>query len=204
MKLFLIGIITFALMAQGAMGTSHASIILAHMAVDNSYSFYISTSDTTTGTLAGIGSNWLSPDTISTAALTPGVVNYLHITAYNDTGTAGFLGDFTLSDSGFTFANGSQYLLTNAVPNNWFVSTTDYGINVSPVTKIDPGINGFYTSSINQTADTIWASTTLDAQSVYFSTAITPTVPEPSTYLLLCISLGAVGFVRKKLYKRAS
>ena len=26
--------------------------------------------------------------------------------------------------------------------------------------------------------------------------------PEPSTYLLLCISLGAVGFVRKKMGKQ--
>ena len=34
-----------------------------------------------------------------------------------------------------------------------------------------------------------------------FSGTGTPVVPEPSTYALLCISLGVVGFARKKMRK---
>jgi hypothetical protein len=54
-----------------------------------------------------------APDTSHPAtALTPGVTNYLHIEAINYGVVGGFIGDFTLSDTGFQFANGSQTLVT--------------------------------------------------------------------------------------------
>jgi len=69
------------------------------------------------GTLIASGNNWSTTFSIPGTALTPGVTNYLQIEVINYGMQGGFIGDFTLSDAGFHFANGTQSLSTDT--NNW-------------------------------------------------------------------------------------
>ena len=200
MKCILIGIFAFALTAQGLCGITHASLITGHMTADDSFNFYISTDDSIQGTLVGSGTDWTLPYTL-VGTLTPGVVNYLHISAVNGNDNppprAGFVGDFSLTDTAFAFANGTQYQLTNNL--DWSVSATGFGLATST-----PGVgSGYltYTGGYDHAATAIWLATQENNQSAYFSTQINPT-PEPATYILLSISLGAVGIARKQLIKR--
>ena len=78
-----------------------------------------------------------------------------------------------------------------------------------------------YTSGALLNGTTTWLNTTLAAQNLINGTYKTswgsgPTadfltvnigpqaVPEPSTYALLCISLGCIGYARKRMVKRAN
>lgn len=197
MKLFLIGIFAFALTVHGSMGTSHATVVSGTMSADNSFTFYINTIDGEAGaTTVGSGNNILQAYTLTSGALTPGVVNYLLISAYNFDGPAGFKGSFTLSDNAFTFADGTPSLLTNT--SNWTVSKTGFGQGPVPASL---GTD-FYVAGAN-VASPIWSNDQSAGQTAFLSAQIIPT-PEPSTYLLLCLSLSAVGFMRRQLRQKNS
>src|SRR5689334_19753491 len=101
-----------------------ATNISANLTVDNSFDYYLSTSDSVLGTLIGSGNNWQVTSQF-TSALTPGVTNYIHVVALNAGGPAGFIGDFSLSDTSFQFINGTQQLLTN--PIDWAFNTSGFG-----------------------------------------------------------------------------
>src|SRR4051812_37986491 len=107
------------------------------MTVDNAFTTYLSTSDTVQGTQIGFGNSWPSLQNFS-SLLTPGVTNFLHIVAQDFGAPAMFIGDFTLSDAGFQFSNGTQHLLTNTT--NWGFSNT--GFTGSYSTPLDEGPNG--------------------------------------------------------------
>src|SRR5437764_6067297 len=92
---------------------AQATTLSGNMTVDNFFFAFISTSDATLGTQVASGNNWPTTVGIPATTLTPGVTNYLHIEAINQTGPAMFIGDFSLSDTGFTFANGTQSLSTD-------------------------------------------------------------------------------------------
>lgn len=172
-----------------------ATTLSVHMTVDNVFNTYISTSDAVLGTLIGSGSNWPSTFTFS-GALTSGVTNYLHIVGVDQGPPAMFIGDFSLSDTGFGFSNGTQLLVTNTT--NWGFSNVGFGGSYG--TPLDEGPQG--TSpwgsfpSINSAARFIWANPACGNCTVYFSTAITPNavsnVPEPSTSALFIAGFALV------------
>jgi hypothetical protein len=117
------------------------------------------------GTLVSSGNSWPTTFTLS-SALTAGVTNYLHIEAINYGGPAIFIGDFTLSDTGFKFANGSQTLLTDTT--DWSGSYNNGNSDPSQQqTWIQPtgGVTSFGTngagpwgtlSNISSSAQFIW------------------------------------------------
>jgi hypothetical protein len=183
--------------------TQAASTILSSsMTVDNKFTAYISTNDSVAGTQIGSGSNWTVTSQFSTA-LTPGVTNYLHIFAEDEGGIAGFLGQFSLNDTGFTFPNGTQSQLTNTV--DWKGSLTGFGSNYeSSLTFLGTnGVNPWGSrSGIASTANWIWVGDAYDKNTAYFSLAITPTtsnVPDGgSTVALLGLAMTAVAGARRK------
>jgi hypothetical protein len=113
------------------------TILKAHVNVDNQFSLYISSNDSVNGEYIGSGTDWQTGYSFS-KKLVPGVTYYIHIFAWNVDGPGGFLGEFSLDNTGFRFANGTQTLTTN--PTDWSLSTTSFGVGMS--TPTDEGPNG--------------------------------------------------------------
>jgi VCBS repeat-containing protein len=162
----------------GGSGSGASSTALnGILTVDNSFELYLSTDDSVLGTLLATGNNWPVPVTLSPASLTSGVTNYLHVVAHNAGGPGGFLGDFHLSNAGFTFANGAVDDHTNAV--DWKLSLSGFGANY--VTPVDEGANGVGPwgsfGGISGLSRWLWdhaSQATNDLNTEYFSLAINP------------------------------
>ena len=113
----------------------------------------------------------------------------------------GFLGSFSLSEAGFSFANGTQSLVTNTT--DWTVSPSRGFWEIPAETSVGDRTNGAspwgQRSGIDSDATWIWHSSN-DTRVAYFSTTITAAVPEPSSYALLLAGMGILGFAasRKK------
>ena len=170
-------------------GQARATTITGHMTADNLFSFYVSTDDAVAGTLVGSGNDWSASYTLS-AELTPGVTNYIHVQATDQGSPQGFIGDFSLSDGGFQFANGTQLLLTT--PAQWSLSFTGFGQNYeSSITSV--GMNGVGPwgahPPINASAE--WLDFHGSSSSNYFSAPISP-VPEPTMLALAGLSVVAM------------
>ena len=181
---------------------AHATTVSTDMTVDNAFNFFVSTDDSIAGTLVGTGNSW--PTTFSfTALLAPGVTNYIHVQAINQGGPGMFIGDYSLSDSGFQFANGTQTLVTET--QDWRVSPTGFGTGY--VTPIDEGPNGTspwaFFPAMGASARFIWEANVCDTCTIFFSTAITPAIPEPETYAMIIAGLGLMGFIARRRRGRA-
>lgn len=177
----------------------HATSITANITTDDAFDLYVSTNDSVAGTYVGSGAGWNTTFTYN-FNLTSNVTNYIHVYGY-DIGQyiASFIGDFNLSDTSFKFANGSQYLVTDTA--NWQVYSGGFGGTPGVVTS--QGANGvgpwFPLPSIGSNAEWIWTHNGAWTDSPrYFSTAVNPVVPVPSTALLLGPALVALGLWRRK------
>lgn len=198
--------------------SAQATVLTGTITADNEYNAYISTSDSTLGTLLTSGADWESAQTFTTD-LTAGQTYYLHVVANNWGGpgdmAAGnpdaLLGSFSLSDSGFTFANGLQTLDTDtadwrASPNTTVQNLGDVTTWAAPTsapvafgangTNIWEAVNGAPISGINSSAQWIWSSSD-PAGEAFFSTTITDPpvggVPEPATWALSIVGFGLTG-----------
>lgn len=172
--------------------------------VDNGFTAYISTDDSAVGTEFGSGNNWPTTEMETSPMLTSGVVNYLHIMATDRGVIAGLLGEFTLSDASFEFANGTQMMLSgdaglrvSTVEWSGYGATTDYGPNDnSTIWGTRPNNNAL--------ARWVWTDTNVKNGAidtpVYFSAAINPvsSVPVPAALPLLIGGIGLLGWVRRR------
>ena len=205
-----------ALASISAVNSAKATNISGNLTADNAFFAYISTNDAVLGTLVAQGNSWPTTFSFSGATLTPGVTNYLHIEAINYGGPGAFIGQFTLSDAGFQFANGSQSLLTGTT--NWagIYNNDNSSVTAQPWVMPTAGVVSFGANGvgpwgtktgISSSALWIWPN---DASSlpgvaacefctVDFSTPIISTIPEPATLLMLGSGIiGLAGLFRRK------
>ncbi len=203
-----------AALAVLASSAATATTLTSKLNVDNYFSFYISLNDQELGTYVGGGNNWQTTNTYS-STLTPGVTNYLHVVTGNQGGPGGFLAAFSLSDTNFAFANGTQSLGTNAT--DWVYRWNNFaGANNIPVSEATVGY-GPWGGNFNTTAYTgtsaqwLWnynstINNSSDYNVLYFSTAVHSTViptpvPEPSTLALLAVA--GLGFAWRRTRSQA-
>lgn len=189
------------LLTAGAGNLAHATTLSSSLNVDDKFSLYISTDDSQLGTLVGSAQGWEYTYTFD-AVLTNGVTNYIHVVSTNLGGPAGFLGSFSLSDSNFKFANGTNTLTTNA--SDWKVSTTGFSGAFSPAV-ISGGANGVSPwgnrTNNSPSAQWIWSSNAQNGApagaKAYFSATVAA-VPEPETFAMLLAGLGVLGTVARR------
>jgi hypothetical protein len=97
---------------------------------------------------------------------------------------SGTLANTTFTASGVTLPQSNTYWVTLTAPTGQYDWSTANG-----------GTGGIYYNG------TIWQNIQQPGSFQMKLVSSPATVPEPSTYALLCISLGVVGFVRKKMVK---
>ncbi len=181
-----------------------ATTLSSSISMDNEFSAYISTSDSTQGTLFSIGNNWMSTTTGS-FSLTPGTDYYLHIFGEDKGVVAGFLGAFNLDSPNHVFANNTGNLLTNTT--DWSVNNLGFNGTYAPVTGY--GTNGVgpwgTRPGISTSATWIWSGDAINDHFAYFSTKISATtssVPDGgTTVLMLGLSLLGMAGIKGKLRK---
>ena len=217
-KLSLRSLVVIVALACLSIAAASATTISGSLTADNAFFAYISTDNSTLGTLVASGNSWPTTFTINAAALTPGVTNYLQIEVINYGAQGGFIGDFTLSDTGFHFANGTQSLSTDTTDWSGIYNSSNNMVVAQPWVQPTAGVVSFGANGvgpwgtrpgISATADWIWPN---DANSlpngsacanctVDFSTVITPgsVVPEPASLLIFGSgALAVAGMLRRK------
>ena len=207
-----VGVLSTTLLA--ASGASANAILSGTTTADNAFFAYVSSSNSTLGTLIGSGNNWPSSFPVTSASLSPGTY-YLQVEAINYGGPGGLSGVFNLSGSG-QFLNGTQTLTTD--PANlayWLGGYNDSSGAVAPQAWVTP------TGAVHQdtdypwgnivgTSNWLWSSDSLsnpggipcDTCTVDFSAQFTVTgstaVPEPLTLTLFGAGFAGIVTMRRR------
>ncbi|MEE4146746.1 MAG: DUF11 domain-containing protein [Halieaceae bacterium] len=153
---------------------SHAATLSGDINVDNSHTTYISTDDSVAGTQIATGNNWPVTNSFSGVDLEAGRPYYLHVNGVDAGGVAAFLGDFTLTGGGHSFAGGGTTVTTGT---NWLVSTTGWSGYVAATGYGTNGVApwGLRPAPADPSAVWIWSANNNADNDVYFSMAILPT-----------------------------
>lgn len=214
--------VAIAALAISTVGLASATTISGSTTADNAFFIFLSTNNSVLGTQIATGNNWPTTFTIPATALTPGVTNYLQVEAINYGLQGGFIGDFSLSDNGFHFANGTQSLSTDTT--NWagIYNSSNNSVAVQPWVMptggvVSLGANGVSPwgtrPGISSGALWIWPNdasslpggSTCPNCTVDFSIAISPgatAVPEPSTLVIFGSGLVALAAgLRRKIMR---
>jgi hypothetical protein len=192
---------------------------------DDSFQYYVSTSDTVQGTGGSGDSDWRTTASYGPVVLDSTVSStyYIHVYATDlHWAYVGFLGEFKLDNTNFRFANLTQDLVTNAT--YWTISDTGWGVSPYAPTQIDlndgstrwtvaAGGSNASGAGISSSAYWIWNTYNTDEENggpglqypKYFSAVITltpvepePTVPVPGAVVLASLGVGLVGWLRMR------
>jgi hypothetical protein len=113
----MISMMFIALVLAFAMAsTGQATTLAVNATADNEFHMYLNTNPGVAGTEILNGNNWGYTYTAIAAPLIAAPTQYLQVYGFNSGGPASFIGDFTLSDTGFKFANGTQYMASTLGP----------------------------------------------------------------------------------------
>ena len=153
--------------------SARATTLTARLTVDNLYEFYISTDD------AVLARVWESHHSaggmlrVLQRRLFPACPNISTSIARDEGPPAMFIGDFTLSNSNFEFANGTQFLFTNST--NWGVSLSGFGVGYGIPEDLGPnGSAPWGVLDVSLAARYLWVPSPNFYDSHYFSAAIIP------------------------------
>jgi hypothetical protein len=181
--------------------SASATVLTTKISVDNSYVAYLASTDNSVGTQFVSGNDWSVPTT-GTITLGTAAQYFLHIDASDAGGVAGMIGQFSLTGSGYHFANGLTTLATgsslitgNATGfNGVYSAVSNYGTN---------GVAPWSTQSA-YAADSkwIWVGNNDTNNRSYFSVSILAdapaSVPEPTSLALTALGLLALTRLRAK------
>jgi len=171
--------VVFLMLSQAV--AAQTTSVSGAMTVDNGFELFISTDDAVPGTLVTTGSDWNTTYPFAWP-LTPGVINYIHVVAVNIGGPAMFIGEFTLDDVDFEFANGTQSLLTHTTA--WTARQDNFAGAAIPLadlgTNADPGTTWGPRPGIAPNAQFIWTADPATTP-LYFSAAINAVAPAITT-----------------------
>lgn len=173
-----------------------ATTLSAKLNVDNAFNLYISSSESVLGTFRLTGNSWPTTYTSSAIPIT-GSIAFLQVVAVDEGPPGAFLGEFTLSDSKYQFANGTQHLLTNTI--DWAVREGGFAdASQTPVSRGANGVSPWGTRLVSSSAEWIWSSDLCGSCTRYFSTPIMQAVPEPATYGMMLAGLAGIAVMTRR------
>ncbi len=197
---------------------ANAATLSGSISVDNQFSVYLSSSDSTLRTLITSGDDWTNATSFSGVSLTPGTTYYLHVVGWNSPITPAtsnnpdsFIGSLSLTGAGFTFANGGTKLETDTADwRSLVVESPSYTVTWSAPggAPVDLGAYGVgpWGHNVSGFTDTaahwIWsANPDGDTGEGFFSTTILASAaPEPAAWALMLVGFGGLGaMMRRKM-----